>query len=215
MDGQLKQYLLKTLPPVDEWVIELEAQAAKEYIPIMDKISMNFLKQLISISKPTRILEVGTAIGYSALRMLEAYPSTSIVTLEIDEYRYSQAVKHINRLQKQTSIKPILCDAKEEMSKFALNKERFDLVFIDATKGEYMDYFKLARPLLTDEGLILSDNILFRGYIANTQEPLKKYRNITEKIRAYNAWLLSLPDFTTTIVPIGDGLAISKKNAKE
>lgn len=215
MEEPLKQYLLNTLPPVEEWVTELEEQAEREFIPIIDKVSMNFLKQLVSISKPKRILEIGTAIGYSALRMLEAYPSTSIVTLEIDEYRYEQAVHHISRLQKQTSIQPLFGDAREHMSQFILDKEKFDFIFIDAAKGEYQQYFELACRLLTEEGLIISDNILFRGYIAKTHEPIKKYKNITEKISAYNEWLVNHPDFTTSIVPIGDGVAISKKIAKE
>lgn len=211
MEGQLKQYLLNTLPPVEEWIIEIEEQAMNEHVPIMDKISMNFLIQLVGISKPQRILEIGTAIGYSALRMHGAYPSTTIVTIEKDEYRYNQAVRNINRLQKQDSIKPIYGDAKEKMSELAFNNERFDFVFIDAAKGEYQQYFELARPLLTNNGLILSDNILFRGYVANVKEPPQRYKKMVEKIRAYNEWLIKLPDFTTTLVPIGDGLAISRK----
>lgn len=212
MEGQqLKEYLLKTLPPVKDWVVEIEEQAMHDHIPIMDKISMNFLMQLVSISEPKRILEIGTAIGYSALRMLESYPSTSIVTIEKDEYRYKHAVQNINRLQKQTSIKPIYGDAIEEMSKFVLSDEEFDFVFIDAAKGEYQQYFELARSLLTKNGLIVSDNILFRGYVTDVKEPLQRYKKITEKIRDYNKWLVNLPDFRTTLVPIGDGLAISKK----
>lgn len=211
MEGQLEQYLLKTLPPVEEWVVKIEEQAEKDNIPIMDKVSMNFLMQLVRINKPQRILEIGTAIGYSALRMLEAYPSTSIVTIEKDEYRFERAVKNINQLQKQTSIQLIYGDAREEMSAFAAKNEKFDFVFIDAAKGEYQQYFEQARPLLTENGLILSDNILFRGYIANIKEPPQKFIKITEKIRAYNEWLVNLEDFTTTLVPIGDGLAISKR----
>ncbi len=211
MERQLEQYLIKKLPPVEEWVREIEEQAINDKVPIMDKISMHFLMQLISISKPQRILEIGTAIGYSALRMVEAYPNTSIVTIEKDEYRYKQAVQNINRLQKHISIKTICGDAKEEMIEYALNNERFDFVFIDAAKGEYQQYFELARPLLTNSGLILSDNILFRGYVAGVEDAPKKYKNLTKKIRAYNKWLVNQPDFTTTLVPIGDGLAISKK----
>src|SRR5690625_405007 len=211
MKEQLKRYLLKTLPPVEDWVVELEIQAEQENIPIMDKISINFLKQIVSISKPERILEIGTAIGYSALRMLEAYTNTSIITIEKDKYRYEQAVKNIKRLQKQANIKVIYGDAKAEIQKLTLSNEQFDFVFIDAAKGEYQQYFELTSPLLRDEGLILSDNILFRGYIANSKEPLQKYKNITKKIRAYNEWLVSKSDYLTTIVPIGDGIAISKK----
>lgn len=211
MEGQLEEYLLKRLPSVEKWVVEIEEQAMTNNIPIMDKISMNFLMQLVSISEPQRILEIGTAIGYSSLRMLEAYENTSIITIEKDEYRFRQAVENINRLQKQTSIKPIYGDARDEMSKFILKNEKFDFIFIDAAKGEYQQYFELARSLLTDDGLILSDNILFRGYVAGVKEPLQKYKKVTEKIRAYNDWLVNVPDFTTTLVPIGDGLAISKK----
>jgi len=211
MERQLEQYLLKKLPSVEEWVVEIEEQAMANNIPIMDKISMNFLMQLVSISKPQRILEIGTAIGYSSLRMLEAYSNTTIITIEKDQFRFRQAVNNINRLQKQTSIKPIYGDARDEMSKFIQKNEKFDFIFIDAAKGEYQQYFELARSLLTDDGLILSDNILFRGYVAGVKEPLQKYKKVTEKIRAYNDWLVNVPDFTTTLVPIGDGLAISKK----
>src|SRR5690625_7922551 len=105
MKEQLKRYLLKTLPPVEDWVVELEIQAEQENIPIMDKISINFLKQIVSISKPERILEIGTAIGYSALRMLEAYTNTSIITIEKDKYRYEQNVKNIKQLKKKANNK--------------------------------------------------------------------------------------------------------------
>lgn len=211
MEGQLKQYLLQNLPPVDEWVIELEKQAVKDHVPIMDKISMNFLMQLVSICKPRKILEIGTAIGYSTLRMFEAYPNTSIVTIEKDKYRYNHAVKNINRLQKQDHIKVICGDAIGEMAKLVLNNEDFDFIFIDAAKGEYQQYFKQACSLLSNDGLIVSDNILFRGYVADVKVPPPKYKKMVEKIRAYNDWLVKLPDFTTTLVPIGDGLAISRK----
>jgi predicted O-methyltransferase YrrM len=214
MEGQLDQYLLETLPQVEEWVKQLEFQAKQGNIPIMDPVSMNFLMQLVSISKPEKILEIGTAIGYSALRMVEAYPNTSVVTIEKDEYRFSQAVNNINRLEKQATIKPLYGDAKEEMIQLALKNEQFDLVFIDAAKGEYQEYFELAKPLLADEGIILSDNVLFRGYVAHLSEPPKKYKNMVEKIRSYNEWLINQPDFTTSIVPIGDGIVINKKIAK-
>ncbi|HLQ97806.1 MAG TPA: O-methyltransferase [Candidatus Dormibacteraeota bacterium] len=211
MKGQLEQYLLGLLPPDNEWVSDLEKQALHDHVPIMDKISVHFLMQLVSISKPQRILEVGTAIGYSALRMLEAYPSTSIVTIEKDACRYTQAIENIKRLQQDNHIQVIYGDAKEELSSLSSNEEKFDFVFIDAAKGEYQQYFEQASSLLTLDGLIISDNILFRGYVAGDQSPPHRYKNMIKKIRSYNEWLVNLADFTTTIVPIGDGLAISKK----
>lgn len=211
MDEELENYLLQRLPRVDEWVLEMEGQAQDENIPIMDQVSMNFLAQLVSINKPKNILEIGAAIGYSSLRMLDAYPSTSIVTIEKDEYRYKQAVKHITEQNKQTNIQVIYGDALEEMSILQKNNEQFDFIFVDAAKGEYKSFFKQACLLLKDNGLILSDNVLFRGYIANLDEPIPKYKNTVQKIREFNDWLVNQPDFITSIVPIGDGLAISYK----
>lgn len=215
MDEQLENYLLKRLPPVDEWVLEIEDQAQAENIPIMDQVSMNFLMQLVSIRKPKRILEIGTAIGYSSLRMLEAHPSTSIVTIEKDEYRYKQAIKHINKQNKQTNIEVIFGEAVDEMTKLTEKDDQFDFIFIDAAKGEYKEFFEQACPLLMNDGLILSDNVLFRGYVANLNKPIPKYKNTVQKIRDYNDWLVKHPDFITSIIPIGDGLAISYRKAIE
>lgn len=211
MDGQLENYLLHRLPPVDSWVRAMEEQAREENIPIMDQVSMNFLVQLVGMRKPDKILEIGTAIGYSSLRMLHAYPGTSIVTIEKDVYRYKQAMKHIAARHQQENINVINGDAQSEMHKLRENNEKFDFVFIDAAKGEYKDYFRQASFLLREDGLILSDNVLFRGYIASENQPIPKYKKIVHKIRNYNDWLIKHPDFITSIVPIGDGIAISHK----
>ena len=146
--------------------------------------------------------------------MYDAYPHSSIVSIEKDPTRYSQAIKNIHQLEKQHHITVINGDAKEELSRLSINKEKFDFVFIDAAKGEYRQYFELASSLLTSDGLIVSDNILFRGYVVGGKTSPKRYHKMIEKIRAYNEWLVHLPDFTTSLVPIGDGLAISKKNTK-
>lgn len=211
IDEQLEHYLRQHLPPVADWAQAMEDQAQKEYIPIMDTVSMNYLAQLITINKPKSILEIGTAIGYSALRMLEAYPATSIVTIEKDEYRFKEAVKYITAQNKQEKIKTIYGDALEEMVTLIEKKETYDFVFIDAAKGSYQEFFELACMLLQNNGLIVSDNILFRGYVANIEQPLPKYKNIVQKIRDYNDWLVTRDDFMTSIIPIGDGIAISYK----
>lgn len=211
MNEQVTAYLKHTLPDQDNWVIDLENQAKIDNVPIMDQLGINHVMQLIRLYKPKRILEIGTAIGYSALRMLEAYPKTSIVTIERDENRYNQAINNINKLEKQNQITVIYGDASEKLEELTAANESFDLIFIDAAKGQYKRFFELAEPLLVKDGIILSDNVLFRGYVANPENAPKKYKKMVEKLRLYNDFLLQHPDFTTSIVPIGDGVSISLK----
>lgn len=211
MDKKLNTYLTNKLPPSPYWMLELEQEAAKENIPIVDKVSMNFLKQFISVMKPRRILEIGTGIGYSALRMLEAYPKASILSFEQDTYRYEQAIANIARQNKQANIKVIHGNVLEKLHHYKATEACFDFVFIDAAKGQYKRYFELVYPLVNTNGVIVSDNVLFRDYVVNPDKVTSKYKKMVKKIRDYNEWLARHPDFQTSILPIGDGVAISYK----
>ncbi len=209
MEESLTNYLRYTLPTQDDWVTELERQATIDHVPIMEPVSMHFIMQQVRLKQPQRILEIGTAIGYSALRMLNAHPCTTIVTVEKDETRYQQAVRNILNAEKQDQIKVMYGDAMDVMNELKTDMTTFDLIFIDAAKGQYKSYFEHAHQLLTKNGLIISDNVLFRGYVANPDTTPKKYKKMVEKLIAYNEFLSTHPNFITTIVPIGDGVALS------
>ncbi|RKQ37867.1 O-methyltransferase [Oceanobacillus halophilus] len=212
MEDQIADYLGQILPKKEDWVLELEEQAIKNNVPIMDTVGIHFVMQLVRIKQPKRILEVGTAIGYSALRMLEASPNTSIVTIERDETRYQQAINNINKLEKTNQIEVIYGDALDILEKLQEENQNFDFIFIDAAKGQYRRFFDLCSPLLTNNGMILTDNVLFRGYVmTDSQEIPKRYRKMVEKIKLYNQFLMNHPAFTTSIIPIGDGVALSYK----
>src|SRR5699024_8638849 len=205
------QYLMDMRPKQHSWAVRLQQQAAREKVPIMDSLGINFLMQLIRLQKPKRILEIGTAIGYSALMMLEASPDSSIVTIERDALRYSQAKENIENMQKQSRIRLIYGDALDILQTRP-EEAPFDLIFIDAAKGHYRAFFELASPFLSKNGVIMSDNVLFKGYVAGGAKHHTRYEKIARKIRGFNNWLVQHPDFITTIVPIGDGIAISIKN---
>ncbi|WP_163970081.1 O-methyltransferase [Oceanobacillus halotolerans] len=211
MEKELESYLKNLLPPKKEWVTKLENQAMEENVPIMDPVSIHFLMQLVKVHKPKSILEIGTAIGYSALRMVEAYPETSVVTIERDEHRYQQALQNIQLLEKQSTIQVIKGDALEKIKELPQD-QLFDLIFIDAAKGKYKQFFKLANDYLTPNGVIVSDNVLFKGYVADPFKQHPRYQKMATSIRAYNEWLIQLPNYETTIVPIGDGVAITTRN---
>ncbi|MBT2215101.1 SAM-dependent methyltransferase [Virgibacillus dakarensis] len=210
INENLTNYLIQLLPAQENWVVELERQATEEHVPIMDPVSMHLLTQIIRIQKPERILEIGTAIGYSALRMLQANSEATVVTIERDWSRYRKAIANIKKLEKQDKIDVIFGDALETAENITA-KGPFDLLFIDAAKGQYERFFTLYSQTVAKGGLIITDNVLFKGYVEEPSKEHPRFTKLGQKIRHYNDWLIKNPDYMTSIVPIGDGVAISIK----
>ncbi len=208
----VKQYILNSLPQQEKWIETLEEFANVNRIPIMEPISMGFLTQLVRIKKPQSILEIGTAIGYSALRMQQAYPLTKITTIEKNPKMFELATKHIDEQGKSEHIHLILGDALEAIKDLVAQDEKFDFIFIDAAKGQYKNFFELVQPLLQNEGIIVCDNILFKGYVADESKVDNlRYKKLANKIRQFNQWLLDHEEYQTSILPIGDGITVSTK----
>lgn len=214
MNDKIEQYiddLTQESSPI--WVEELEAQAFRDNIPIMEQSGIRFLKQLIRIQKPKRILEIGTAIGYSALQMADACLTSEITSIERDEHRYKQAVENVKKFDKEQRIDIIYGDALEVVEKINKNGY-FDLLFIDAAKGQYQRFFEMYTPLLNDHAVIVTDNVLFKGYVAKPNKDNKRIQKIAGKIHGYNEWLVNHKDYHTIVLPIGDGIAITTKRLK-
>ena len=209
----MNRYLLKLIPPSQHWETDLEEKAKKEKIPIIDKASCHFLKQLIRIQKPNTILEVGTAIGYSSLQMIEANPNATIISIERDQTRYSEAIHYIKKQKKTDKIQLICGDALEILQKPDFQTMKFDFAFIDAAKSKYQQFFERIDPLMNDNGIIVSDNVLFKGYVYDFENKnmSKRHAQLARKISNYNEWLANHQTYSTTFVPIGDGLAVSYK----
>lgn len=193
------------------WFEEMIEEAERDRIPVMDEEALQFMIELLQLKKPASVLEIGTAIGYSALRMAAALPETSIVSVEKDEERYRRAAYYRAKSPWQEQTTFILGDALNLPETFS-DKMAFDAVFIDASKGQYQQYFQLCEQLLAPEGLIISDNVLFRGLVADPQADLpERLQPMVKKIRAYNRWLMERKDFRTNIFPVGDGVAVSAR----
>ncbi|MCA1021675.1 O-methyltransferase [Halobacillus litoralis] len=207
-----ENYLQSLLSKPSKPFQDMESFAEEHKIPIMEPLGMNFLMQLIRMQKPERILEIGTAIGYSALCMLEAFPTARITTVERDEWRYKEALKNIEHMQAENHISVIFGDALETGGQVR-TEGPYDVLFIDAAKGKYEEFFHLYAPMLKDDGVIITDNVLFKGYVADDGEASPRMAKIAGKIRKFNEWLVKHPDYDTTIVPIGDGVAITKKKS--
>lgn len=211
MNEDIQGYLQELINPATDQVRELEEYAHLHNVPIMESTAIDFLLKQIMIHQPKRILEIGTAIGYSAIRMLEASPEAEIITIERDKQRYEEAVRFIKESQKSEQVDVRFGDALEVLEELQQDKETFDFIFIDAAKGKYRDFFDLAHPLLQKGGWLVTDNVLFRGYVKDEETAPKRYRNMVKKIRAYNQFLSAHPEYITSILPIGDGVMISYK----
>ncbi|MBY6267840.1 O-methyltransferase [Parageobacillus thermoglucosidasius] len=212
---EVAHYMEQFLPERDEPIKEMERYAKQHRIPIMEIAGIEAMLQLLKIAKPKKILEIGTAIGYSAIRMAKALPDANIVTIERDRERYERALFYINKTGTGGQIRAIFGDALDVYDDVAEHAP-FDVIFIDAAKGQYQRFFQMYEPLLQEGGIIITDNVLFKGLVA-MEEPIenKRIRQLVSKIRRYNEWLFGQTDYETVILPIGDGIAISRKRGEK
>lgn len=211
IDESVRNYLHSLIGDRPSIFYEMEQYAEEEHVPIMESTGIEVMLQMMKIQKPKRILEIGTAIGYSALRMAEALPDSQIVTIEIDESKIEKAQHYIQQAGAEKRISIIhgnALDVLETVSSFA----PFDAIFIDAAKGQYRKFFEMYSKFLPASGCIYVDNVLFRGLVADpTARDNKRLAKIAEKLAGFNQWLMSHNEFETVIIPVGDGLAVSRK----
>ena len=186
---------------------ELEKYAKKHNIPIMESDGILFLCEYIKNNNIKKILEIGSAIGYSAIRMALVNDDIYITTLEKDIIRYNEAIKNIRLFNLDSRIKTINIDALKY-----LTKEKFDLIFIDASKGNNINFFRLFKDNLEEKGTIITDNIGFHGLVDNEKLAItKNQKSIVRKIKNYINFLNNNEEFLTKYVEIGDRLAISRR----
>lgn len=181
---------------------------AKEYnIPIMEQDGIEFLTEYINKHNVKNILEIGTAIGYSAIRMCLVNEAITVTTIERDEVRYKEAVKNIHEFGLDNRINLIFGDALEvEIT------GQYDLIFIDAAKSQSIKFFTRYEKFLNNNGVIITDNINFHGYTF-TKEKIesRNLRQMIRKIHEYLEWLNNNEKYITEYKDIGDGLTITRK----
>ncbi len=185
----------------------LEKYAEEYNIPIIEKASLRFIQKYIKENNVKTILEIGSAIGYSAINMALVDEGISVTTIEKDDYRYLEALKNIKTFKLEDRITLLLADA--------LNIEidgKFDLIFIDAAKGQYKNYFEKYSNKLNRNGTIISDNISFHGLVESKEKIEKKnLRKLVDKIKDYITFIKSHDGFITKFYKVGDGLSVSTR----
>ncbi|MDR7000360.1 putative O-methyltransferase YrrM [Neobacillus niacini] len=211
---KLHSYIENLIPDRNLLLQEMEDFAKNHHVPIMELAGIETMLQLLRLQDSKKILEIGTAIGYSALRMVNALPEAKIVTIERDEERYAIAEAYISRSGKSEQILLIKGDALE-VEGLVAGHAPFDAIFIDAAKGQYKRFFELYSKFLSPNGMIITDNVLFKGLVCEPEIESKRTRNLVKKIDDFNRWLMSHPDYDTVILPVGDGVAISKRRGEK
>ncbi len=186
----------------------LEEYAKQHQVPIMQKEGMEFLLQYIEENQVQTILEIGTAIGYSAIRMATVHPNIHVTTIERDPIMYEQAIENIKKFHLEKQITVIYQDAMEvEIDGY------YDLIFIDAAKAQYIKFFEKFKKNLTLHGTIISDNLDFHGLVFQPEEELSKnVKGLVRKLKKYISFLKENTEFTTLFYHVGDGISISKRN---
>ena len=190
---------------------KIKEKALEEHIPIIMDDTLEVISNVLEENKPKRILEIGTAVGYSAICFSEYLAEGGTIdTIERDEDRIKEAKANIKSLNLEYKINIIEGDAVEILKKL---QNKYDMVFIDAAKGKYPVFLKEAIRLLNDDGIIFADNILYKGYTLSDYNKHKQ-RTAVRGLREFLKLLKENDDFETKLIEVGDGLTISKRKPR-
>lgn len=214
VDERMVTYIRSLERPENPVIEAIEQEALDSFVPIIRKETQSFLKVMMLMNRPARVLEVGTAVGFSAILMSEYLPEGShITTIENYEKRIPIARNNFKRAGKEEQITLIEGDALEVMKTL---EGPYDFIFMDAAKGQYIHYMREAVRLLSDGGILMSDNVLQDGDIIESRFAVeRRNRTIHSRMRDYLYELKHSDVLETSIIPLGDGVALSIKKKKE
>lgn len=195
----------------NEIIQNIKNESLAGNVPIITDEVLNYMIFIARNMKAGNILEIGTATGYSGLFLAQIANENSgfLTTIEIDEIRYGKAVENFKKLGLFEKNRMIWGDALEEISKFDKNI-KYDFIFIDASKGQYLKFFEMSYELLNENGIIFIDNLMFRGLVAMEKEEIpKRYRTIVKRLNEFIEKLNG--EYNFVLLPFGDGVGIVKK----
>ena len=205
----LENFLRRTLRPAEGILADMEISAGKRNIPVCRPETAALLRFLVAVTQPGRILEIGTAIGYSTSVMAMSQPDGGrIDTLEMDEARADEAEENFRLLGLSGRINLLRGDALEILPCLTTP---YDLIFMDAAKGQYPEYLDHCTRLMVSGGVLVADNVLFMG-LSIMEDPVPhKHRTIAVRLRQFLKELCGNPAYETSILPVGDGVAVACK----
>lgn len=210
-EQQMQAYLSNFKKEKTSLINEMEQYAQDHHVPIMESDGIATFIGLLALQQPKQLLELGSAIGYSAIRIAQAFPKLSITTIERDVKRYEKAVTYIERAQLTNRIRIIEADALVFDEESTL-RESFDALFIDAAKGQYQRFFEKYASYIAPGGVIYCDNMFMHGMVfQDLKEIPRRKRTMIRNLTAFTSWVMNHSDFDTHLLPVGDGILIAIK----
>ncbi len=190
---------------------EIKEEAISSHVPILQDESLKLINLILTIANPKNILEIGTAVGYSAINFAKTLNyNVNIKTIEIKEEMYNKAIENIEKMGCKENIEVVHEDATEYLQ--TLKEDgKYDIVFIDAAKGQYLIFLENAIRLVKDGGIIIADNILFKGRVLSDYNE-HKHRTAVNRLREYIHIITEDKRLKSTILNVGDGVAVSIVN---
>lgn len=189
-----------------------EIRALKNYanmhnVPVLYDESLVFLRFLTQMHSPKNILEIGTAIGYSGIAMLLCSQDSMLSTIELDEATYDLAAENFKTLNLSSRVKQYLGDAALILREIC---ETFDMIFIDAAKAQYLEYFKLCEPLMGQNGIVVFDNVLYKGVVAGLPH-MRRNNTIEKRLNELFSYIEGSKEYEMSLLGVGDGILLVKK----
>ncbi|MDB8789720.1 O-methyltransferase [Romboutsia sp. 1001216sp1] len=208
----VQDYIRNTLKDKEGLLKELEDYAHENNVPIIHKEVSELLKVLLKMKKPKRILEVGCAIGYSSILFASILgEDVEIITVERNEKMIEKAKENIKLAGFENNITILEGDAEEKLKEV---QGEFDIIFLDAAKGQYQLFYDMVIDKLKVDGLLISDNILYQGMVAHDSFVIRRKKTIVKRMRSYLDYISNCDYLTTSLIPIADGVALSYKQSE-
>ncbi|MCD2346069.1 O-methyltransferase [Clostridium guangxiense] len=207
MYDYIENYIRELIPERQGLLKELEEYAESNNVPIVQKETAKFLELMVKIKRPLKILELGTAIGYSAI-LMAINSEAHITSVDRSEDMVNIALENIHKYGLDKRIDVILGDCMECLKK--LNDE-YDIIFIDAGKGHYEDFFNECLRMLKKDGIVIADNVLFRGMVANRELLQRRKITIVKRMKNYLDMVSNNKSLITSVIPMGDGIAVTTR----
>lgn len=209
LDLELQRFLRELLPQEDAVLQELRCYAEEHHVPVVDPEVGHLLQLLVSIVQPAQVLEIGTAIGCSAIYMARAMGPGMLTTIELQPERYQLALENFKQAGVAEKIHAILGDARILVPQLT---QQFDFIFMDAAKGQYQQFLAVADRILKPGGLLVADNVLLNGWVIDLNYPRHRQKTMVYRMKAFLEQFKEDQNYQCSIVPLGDGVALIRKS---